>query len=97
MKITAIALVTIALFLIVAGCTQPSGTTSTSANPVPATSAAPLKQLVIGYQPSTHQMAEITAMDKGWFQQDLAPTRCRECDGQGLPHRGPGDAGDACR
>jgi NitT/TauT family transport system substrate-binding protein len=26
----------------------------------------------IGYQPSTHQMAEITAMDKGWWQQDLA-------------------------
>jgi NitT/TauT family transport system substrate-binding protein len=73
MKIMAIALIAIALLLITAGCTQPSGTTSTSTTPAPATSAAPLKQLTIGYQPSTHQMAEITAMDKGWFQQDLAP------------------------
>ncbi|MHB8053158.1 MAG: ABC transporter substrate-binding protein [Methanoregula sp.] len=52
--------------LLVAGCTQPSGT----ATP---TTAAPVKTLVIGYQPSTHQMAEITAMSKGWWQQDLAP------------------------
>jgi len=73
MKIMAIALIAIALLLITAGCMQPSGTTSTSTTAVPATSSAPLKQLVIGYQPSTHQMAEITAMDKGWFQQDLAP------------------------
>jgi NitT/TauT family transport system substrate-binding protein len=66
MKITAIALCAIALMLLVAGCTQPSGT----ATP---TTAAPVKTLVIGYQPSTHQMAEITAMSKGWWQQDLAP------------------------
>jgi NitT/TauT family transport system substrate-binding protein len=52
--------------LLVAGCTQPSGTANT-------TTAAPVKMLVIGYQPSTHQMAEITAMSKGWWQQDLAP------------------------
>jgi NitT/TauT family transport system substrate-binding protein len=66
MKITAIALCAIALMLLVAGCTQPSGT----ATP---TTAAPVKTFVIGYQPSTHQMAEITAMSKGWWQQDLAP------------------------
>jgi NitT/TauT family transport system substrate-binding protein len=58
MRITVIALIAIALLLITAGCTQP---------------AAPIKELRIGYQPSTHQMAEITAMNKGWFQQDLAP------------------------
>jgi len=67
MKITAIALIAIALLLITAGCTQPSATTSTTST------AAPIKELRIGYQPSTHQMAEITAMDKGWWQQDLAP------------------------
>src|SRR5512137_2829272 len=65
-KITALALIAIALLLLTAGCTQPSGTTT------PAT-AAPLKELRIGYQPSTHQMAEITAMQKGWWQEDLAP------------------------
>jgi NitT/TauT family transport system substrate-binding protein len=67
MKITAIALIAIVLLLLAAGCTQPSGTTSKT------TTAAPIKELRIGYQPSTHQMAEITAMDKGWWQQDLAP------------------------
>jgi NitT/TauT family transport system substrate-binding protein len=61
MRITAIALITIALLLITAGCTQPAGTTTQ------------VKELRIGYQPSTHQMAEITAMSKGWWQQDLAP------------------------
>ena len=66
MTIAAGAVLVLALMLIVAGCTQQSGTTT----PVP--TAAPLKELRIGYQPSTHQMAAITAMSKGWWQQDLA-------------------------
>ena len=66
MTIAAGAVLVLALMLIVAGCTQPSGTTT----PVP--TAAPLKVLRIGYQPSTHQMAAITAISKGWWQQDLA-------------------------
>jgi NitT/TauT family transport system substrate-binding protein len=73
MKIMAIALLAIALMLLTAGCTQQAGTPTTpSATAVP-TTTAPIKALVIGYQPSTHQMAEITAMSKGWWQQDLAP------------------------
>jgi NitT/TauT family transport system substrate-binding protein len=67
MRITAIALLAIALLLFTAGCTQQTGTTT----PVP--TVAPIKELRIGYQPSTHQMAEITAMSKGWWLQDLAP------------------------
>nr|WP_321349643.1 ABC transporter substrate-binding protein [uncultured Methanoregula sp.] len=70
MRMTAIALIAIALILLTAGCTQPAattGTTTSSATP------APVKELRIGYQPSTHQMAEIIAMEKGWWQQDLAP------------------------
>jgi NitT/TauT family transport system substrate-binding protein len=67
MRITAVALLAIALLLLTAGCTQPSGTTT----PVP-TTAAPIKELRIGYQPSTHQMAAITAISKGWWQEDLA-------------------------
>ncbi|HUT38417.1 MAG TPA: ABC transporter substrate-binding protein [Methanoregula sp.] len=62
MKITAIALIAIALLLLTAGCTQPAPDTP-----------APIKEIRIGYQPSTHQMAEVTAMAKGWWQQDLAP------------------------
>jgi NitT/TauT family transport system substrate-binding protein len=66
MKITATAFIALALVLVLftAGCTQSSGTSS---------NATPVKELRIGYQPSTHQMAEITAMNKGWWQQDLAP------------------------
>jgi NitT/TauT family transport system substrate-binding protein len=66
MKITATAFLALALVLVLftAGCTQSSGTSS---------NATTVKDLRIGYQPSTHQMAEITAMNKGWFQQDLAP------------------------
>jgi len=64
MRITAVALIAIALLLLSAGCTQPAGTAS---------SAAPVKELRIGYQPSTHQMAAITALEKGWFKDDLAP------------------------
>lgn len=64
--IPAIALLAVVLLLIAAGCTQPSGTASTS-------TATPQKELRMGYQPSTHQMAAITALEKGWFKDDLAP------------------------
>ena len=62
MKSPAIVLIAIALLLLAAGCTQPATNTP-----------APVKEIRIGYQPSTHQMAEYTAMAKGWWQQDLAP------------------------
>ena len=60
LKVTIIVLITIAVVLLTAGCTQPATT-------------AKVTEIRIGYQPSTHQMAEITAMEKGWWQQDLAP------------------------
>ena len=65
LKMTAIAFVALALVLVVftAGCTQSSGNSS---------NATPVKEIRIGYQPSTHQMAEITAQNKGWYAQDLA-------------------------
>ncbi|MCK9581424.1 MAG: ABC transporter substrate-binding protein [Methanoregula sp.] len=72
MRITAIALLAIALLLLAAGCTQPAGTTTSGSQTTPA-AVTPLKELRIGYQPSTHQMAYITAAEKGWWQEDLAP------------------------
>ncbi len=81
MRIEAIALIAIALLLLTAGCTQPSGTTPTT--------AAPVKDLRIGYQPSTHQMAEITAMEKGWWQQDLAPLGVRNVSDKVFPSGPP--------
>jgi len=67
-KIAATALIAFALIFVVfsAGCTQSSGSSS-------AANGTPVTTLRIGYQPSTHQMAEITAMNKGWWEQDLAP------------------------
>ncbi|WMW22091.1 ABC transporter substrate-binding protein [Methanolobus mangrovi] len=35
--------------------------------------AATITELTFGYQPSTHQIAYITARDKGWWAEDLAP------------------------
>ncbi|MGP8320849.1 MAG: ABC transporter substrate-binding protein [Methanosarcinaceae archaeon] len=32
-----------------------------------------ITELNIGYQPSTHQIAHMTAMEKGWWKDDLAP------------------------
>jgi NitT/TauT family transport system substrate-binding protein len=49
---------TVVITLIMAGCSQPSGEPA---------------EIRIGYQPSTHQVAEMVAMEKGWWQQDLAP------------------------
>jgi NitT/TauT family transport system substrate-binding protein len=94
MKITAIACIALVLLLIAAGCTQPAGTSSTTASntpaaAVPATSPAPIKELRIGYQPSTHQMAEITAMDKGWWQQDLAPLGVQNVSDKVFPTGAP--------
>ena len=82
MRITVIALIAIALLLITAGCTQPAGTTGT-------TTAAPIKELRIGYQPSTHQMAHTTAMDKGWWQQDLAPLGVKNVSDKVFPTGAP--------
>ena len=90
LKITLIALVAIALMLITAGCTQQAGTTKATptAAATPAT-VAPITELRIGYQPSTHQMAEITAMDKGWWQQDLAPYGITNVTDQVFPTGAP--------
>jgi NitT/TauT family transport system substrate-binding protein len=33
--------------------------------------AREIKELHIGYQPITHQIAEMTAMEKGWWKRDL--------------------------
>lgn len=32
-----------------------------------------MTELKIGYQPSTHQVAYMVALDKGWWEEDLAP------------------------
>ncbi|MEN6611662.1 MAG: ABC transporter substrate-binding protein [Methanoregulaceae archaeon] len=69
LKVAATLFVAVALVLVVltVGCTQTAGTSGSS------NTTSTIKEIRIGYQPSTHQMAETTAMAKGWFQQDLTP------------------------
>lgn len=62
MRIMAIAIISVVLLLLASGCTQPATNTT-----------VPVTEIRIGYQPSTHQVAHMVAMDKGWWQQDLAP------------------------
>lgn len=73
MKVTAIALIAVALVLLTAGCTQPSATTTTPPAATTAPATETIKEIRIGYQPSTHQLAHTTAMEKGWWAEDLAP------------------------
>jgi len=60
-QLTAIllAVALVAAFTFVSGCTG--------------TNTGDVTHLRIGYQPSTHQVAHVTAMEKGWWQEDLAP------------------------
>jgi NitT/TauT family transport system substrate-binding protein len=51
--------ITLAIALLIAGCITPPGEEKT--------------EIRIGYQPSTHQVAHMIAMEKGWWEQDLAP------------------------
>ena len=56
---TIIIALTVVIALLIAGCiNQPSEKKT---------------EIRIGYQPSTHQVAHMIAMEKGWWQQDLAP------------------------
>jgi NitT/TauT family transport system substrate-binding protein len=89
MRIMAIALIAIALLLLTAGCTQQAGTSTTTPAATAVPTPAPLKELRIGYQPSTHQMAEITAMSKGWWQQDLAPLGVQNVSDKVFPTGAP--------
>ncbi|MEI8331681.1 MAG: ABC transporter substrate-binding protein [Methanomicrobiales archaeon] len=87
-RIRVFALIAIALLLITSGCTEPAASTPTTTG-APAASAAPIKELRIGYQSSTHQIAEITAMNKGWWAQDLAPLGVQNVSDKVFPTGAP--------
>ncbi|MCK9297633.1 MAG: ABC transporter substrate-binding protein [Methanoculleus sp.] len=54
-----LAVALVAAFTFVSGCTG--------------TGTDDVTHLRIGYQPSTHQVSHTTAMEKGWWKEDLAP------------------------
>ncbi len=43
------------------------------------------KKITIGYQPSTHQVAEMIAMEKGWWEDDLKEFGVEEVDDKVFP------------
>ncbi len=77
MKIKGILFVTIMLLAaaFISGCTAPEEEQMTELN--------------IGYQPSTHQIAHMTAMEKGWWAEDLAPFGIEEINEFEFPTGAP--------
>lgn len=77
MKIKGILFVTIILLAaaFVSGCTAPQEEQMTELN--------------IGYQPSTHQIAHMTAMEKGWWVEDLASFGIEEINEYEFPTGAP--------
>ena len=69
MKKTIVMLVVL-VFAAFSGCVDDTGTETPKEHEEPDTV---MTHLSIGYQPSTHQVAEMVAMDKGWWKDDLAP------------------------
>ena len=65
----------VAAFAFVAGCTG--------------TETGDVTHLRIGYQPSTHQTAHMTAMEKGWWQEDLAPFGVEQITDYNFPTGAP--------
>ncbi|MCD4703609.1 MAG: ABC transporter substrate-binding protein [Methanosarcinaceae archaeon] len=57
---------TIMISLVLLGAVVLSGCTT------PEEDATTMTELNIGYQPSTHQIAHMTAMENGWWQEDLS-------------------------
>ncbi len=69
--------------IFVSGCV--SGDTDKNA-----TEGAPaITELNIGYQPSTHQIAYMTAYEKGWWQEDLAPYGIKKINEYQFPTGAP--------
>lgn len=59
-------------FAFVSGCASNEGNATKT----------PVTEINIGYQPSTHQIAYMTAQAKGWWQEDLAPYGVKEVKGK---------------
>ncbi|AAM03519.1 TPA: ABC transporter substrate-binding protein [Methanosarcina acetivorans] len=56
----------LAVSIFVSGCAEDTDENATEEAPA-------ITELNFGYQPSTHQIAYMTAYEKGWWQEDLAP------------------------
>lgn len=66
-----------------------SGCVSEDANKNVTEEAPAITELNIGYQPSTHQIAYMTAYEKGWWQEDLAPYGIKKINEYQFPTGAP--------
>jgi len=67
------------------------------AAPEEAEIAENVTEITFGYQPRTHQIAYMTAMDKGLWAENLKPFGIEEISENQFPNRCARDAGNACR
>ncbi|HHV25296.1 MAG: ABC transporter substrate-binding protein [Methanosarcina sp.] len=73
--------------IFVSGCASNQGNVSENESGVKG--AAAITELNIGYQPSTHQIAYMTAYEKGWWQADLAPYGIKKINEYQFPTGAP--------
>lgn len=73
----------------VSGCASNKGNVSSnetpSSNVSGAQGASEISKITFGYQPSTHQIAYMTAAEKGMWKEDLAPYGIKEIDDKLFP------------
>lgn len=67
--LTLFLIITLAAAVSISGCTDKSDTDANQSSG----QANEITELTFGYQPSTHQIAYITAREKGWWLEDLKP------------------------
>ena len=60
-----------------------------STNESGAKEASAITELRFGYQPSTHQIAYMTAAEKGWWKEDLAPYGIKDIKENSFPTGAP--------
>lgn len=88
-----ILLAVVAGMVFLCGCTsapQKSDTAASNATaPVKAAETGPKTVMNIGYQPSTHQMAFMTAYSKGWYNETLSPLGIKEVKPFNFPTGAP--------
>jgi NitT/TauT family transport system substrate-binding protein len=74
----------------VSGCaSKDESKDNVSANESGANEAAAITELKFGYQPSTHQIAYMTAAEKGWWKEDLAPYGIKDIKENSFPTGDP--------
>ncbi|MCO5381907.1 MAG: ABC transporter substrate-binding protein [Methanosarcina barkeri] len=74
-------------FAFASGCASNDGNVSSNESGVK--EAPAITELTFGYQPSTHQIAYMTAAEKGWWQADLAPYGIKEIKENSFPTGDP--------